>query len=489
MLYLIICTVKIYEGCTGLMKKYEQLAEMLRHQIDKKIFQPGEKLPSIRHLSEQCRVSISTVQEAFRLLEAAGDVAARPKSGFYVCSRQSPTPTLPAMPQYTTKPKVVNNWAQIRHALYRKNEMPGMVYLGMANPDVAAPTLKPLQRKISNLAHSAGVRMLHYDHLFGCMELRQQIAKIAVDAGCGLSPDEIMITNGCMEGVSSSLRALTEPGDTVVVDSPCFYGSLQAIEALGLKALEIPTDPQIGISLEALELALDQWQVKACLLTPTINNPLGYTMPDERKRALLVLLRRYDIPLIEDDIYGDLSYETPRPRAIKSFDTEGRVILCSSFSKSLAPGLRIGWVAPGRYQHDVMHMKYVSSMSTSTLPQLAIAEFIGSGGYDRHIRKMRSNYRRGRDLMLEWIERYFPSGTRVTCPNGGYLLWLELPEVIDTENLSDLAVERGVGIAFGNLFTASDKYRNSIRLSYANTPHEKIEAAMQVLGELVSEQL
>ncbi len=155
-----------------------------------------------------------------------------------------------------------------------------------------------------------------------------------------------------------------------MVDSPCFYGTLQAIEAQGLKALEIPTDPHTGISLEALELALDQWQVKACLLTPTFNNPLGYSMPDERKRELLVLLKRYDIPLIEDDIYGDLSYETPRPRTIKSFDSEGRVILCSSFSKSLAPGLRVGWVAPGRYQQDVMHMKYVSSMSTSTLPQL-----------------------------------------------------------------------------------------------------------------------
>ncbi|MEJ1381707.1 MAG: PLP-dependent aminotransferase family protein [Candidatus Sedimenticola sp. (ex Thyasira tokunagai)] len=469
------------------MKKYEQLAELLRDQIDKKIFRSGEKLPSIRHLSRQHRVSISTVQEAFRLLQDAGDVEARAKSGFYVCQRKSVAPVPPLMPQYTTRPKVVSKWAQIRDSIYRKTDIPGAVYLGMATPDVTTPTLKPLQRKVSNLASSEGVRSLHYEYLYGCIELRRQIAKIAVDAGYGVSPDEILITNGCIEAVSCSLRALTEPGDTVVVDSPCFYGSLQVIEALGLKALEIPTDSQTGISLEALELALDQWQVKACLLTPTFNNPLGYSMSDERKRALLALLRRYDIPLIEDDIYGDLSYETPRPKAIKSFDSEGRVILCSSFSKSLAPGLRVGWVAPGRYQQDVIQMKYVSSMSTSTLPQLAIAEFIASGGYDRHVRKMRSNYRRGRDHMLGWIERYFPKGTRVTCPEGGYLLWLELPGVIDTQVLFDQAMERGVGIAFGNLFTASDKYKNNIRLSYANTPYEKIEAAMQVLGELAKE--
>lgn len=466
------------------MKKYEQLAETLRGQIEKNIFLSGERLPSIRHLSKQHRVSISTVQEAFRLLESCGEVEARAKSGFYVCPRREATPVPPSSPEYATKPKTVSKWVQIRHTLYRKKQQPGVIYLGSASPNVTAPSLKSLQRKLSSLALTEISRALHYDYLFGCIELRQQIAKIAVDSGCGLSPDEILITNGCMEALSCSLRALTRPGDTVVVDSPCFYGLLQAIEANGLKALEIPTDPHSGISLEALQLALEQWPVKVCLLTPTFNNPLGYSMPDERKEALLALLKCYDIPLIEDDIYGDLAYQTPRPRTIKSFDTEGRVILCSSFSKTLAPGLRVGWVAPGRYHQDVVHMKYVSSMSSATLPQLAVAEFIASGGYDRHLRKMRVDYKRGRDRLLEWIALYLPPQTRVTCPGGGYLLWLELPEQIDSEQLAKLAMEKGVSVAFGNLFTASTKYKNNLRLSYANASLEELEAAIRRLGEV-----
>ena len=208
-------------------------------------------------------------------------------------------------------------------------------------------------------------------------------------------------------------------------------------------------------------------------------------MPDDRKIKLLELLSKFDIPLIEDDIYGDLAYQLPRPRTIKSFDRDGRVILCSSFSKSLAPGLRVGWVAPGRYVENVMHMKYVSSMSTATLPQLAIAEFISRGGYDRHVRKICAQYQANRDQMLEWIGRYFPKGTRATCPDGGFLVWVELPEKVDADLLTDMAMEQGVGIAAGSLFTAAGKYGHHVRLSYANCATQQAEKAVKRLGELV----
>ncbi|OOZ36351.1 PLP-dependent aminotransferase family protein [Solemya velesiana gill symbiont] len=210
-------------------------------------------------------------------------------------------------------------------------------------------------------------------------------------------------------------------------------------------------------------------------------------MPDNRKEALLKLLKRYDVPLIKDDIFGDLPYEKPRPRSIKSFDREGRVLLCSSFSKTLAPGLRVGWVAPGRYLQEVMHMKYVSSMGTATFLQLAIAEFIATGGYDRHLKRMRMEYRQGRDRMLEWIKTYFPDGTRVTCPQGGFLLWLELPRGVDGEALTYRALDEGIGIASGNLFSATDKFDHHIRLSYASAPTQERERAVKRFGELVSE--
>ncbi len=468
------------------MKKYEQLAEDLAVQIGKGIYRVGEKLPSIRHLAEQHQVSISTVQEAFHVLETRRLVEVRAKSGHYVrelTDQDQPNPPqVPDLPKY---PQKVSKWLQLLHVLFRREEK-GVVYLGRAVPNLTASTLKPLYRSLAAMTRQASTRELSYDYIFGCIELRQQIARIAVDSGCGLSPDEIVITSGCLEALSSSLRAVTKHGDTVIVDSPSFYGSLQVIEANGLKALEIPTDPQTGVSLEAMELALEQWPVKACLLTPTFNNPLGYAMPEDRKQKLLELLKRFDVPLIEDDIYGDLAYNTPRPRTVKSYDTDGRVILCSSFSKTLAPGLRVGWVAPGRYLQQVMHMKYVSSMGTATLPQLALAEFIAKGGYDRHIKQRRLEYRQGRDQMLSYIRRFFPPETRVTCPEGGYLLWMELPHHIDTEKLTDQALEVGIGLAAGNMFSVSDKFKHHIRLSYANASHERLESAMKRLGELVA---
>jgi DNA-binding transcriptional MocR family regulator len=467
------------------MKKYERVANAIKQQIKAEIFRTGQKLPSIRHLSSAHGVSISTIQEAFALLEREEWVEVRPKSGHYVRQpRNYATPSVPTMSQYAAVPREVSRWAKVLHVLFRHEE-PGVTYLGRATPDVAVPTLRPLQRSLAALTRQADSRSLSYDYIFGCEELRQQICRIAVDGGCGLSPQDIVVTSGCQESLSCSLRALTEPGDTVVVDSPSFYGSLQAIAALNLRALEIPTDPRLGISLEALELALEQWSVKACLLTPTFNNPLGYSMPDERKIKLLELLAQFDIPLIEDDIYGDLAYQLPRPRTIKSFDRDGRVILCSSFSKSLAPGLRVGWVAPGRYVENVMHMKYVSSMSTATLPQLAIAEFISRGGYDRHVRKICAQYQTNRDQMLEWIGRFFPNETRATCPDGGFLVWVELPERVDTDLLTDMALEQGVGIAAGSLFTAAAKYGHHIRLSYANCATQQTEKAVRRLGELV----
>ena len=196
-----------------------------------------------------------------------------------------------------------------------------------------------------------------------------------------------------IEALAISLQAVTEPGDVVAVESPGFYGLMQILKAHNLKALEIPSHPASGMSLDALEMALDQWPIKAIMLIPVENNPLGSSMPDDGKMRLLKMTQRYNIPIIEDDIYGDLRYQQPRPHTLHSLDTEGRVILCSSFSKTMSAALRVGWLAPGRYRERVEHMKYVGTASTTTLTQLAIAEFIKQGYYDRHIRTMRQQYR------------------------------------------------------------------------------------------------
>lgn len=467
------------------MKKYEYVAQTLSEQIAAGIYKMGDRLPSIRHLSGQLGVSISTIQEAYLLLERRGLTEVRPKSGHFVTRQQQRLLDLPATRGYSARPSETSNWAKVFQLLYQ-TETADALYLGRAVPNLSLGTLKPLQRSLAALTRRGELRGLSYDYIFGCDELRRQITRVAVDSGCNLSPDEVIITSGCQEALASSLRALTQPGDTVIVDSPSFYGSLQAIEACGLKVLELPTHPERGISLEAMELALEQWPVKACLITPTFNNPLGYTMADERKARLVELLARYDTPLIEDDIYGDLAYQVPRPRSLKSFDRDGRVILCSSFSKSLAPGLRVGWVAPGRYASRVMHMKYISSMSSATLPQLAVADFIARGGYDRHLKKVRSVYKRGRDYLLEWIARYFPEGTRVSNPQGGYLLWVELPETVNSMALTTAAMDHGIGVAPGELFSSTGKYTHHIRMNYADCPTTKMEKGVRKLGELAT---
>jgi DNA-binding transcriptional MocR family regulator len=232
---------------------------------------------------------------------------------------------------------------------------------------------------------------------------------------------------------------------------------------------------------------LEQWPIKAIQLTPNCNNPLGYVMPEARKRALLTLAQRFDVAIIEDDVYGDLSYAYPRSRTIKSFDEDGRVLLCSSFSKTLAPGLRIGWVAPGRYLERVLHMKYISTGSTAPQPQLAIAEFLQGGHYEPHLRRMRSQYQRSRDLMIDWVTRYFPAGTRVSRPQGSFMLWVELAEDFDTQRLNRALLPQGVQIAVGSIFSASGKYRNCLRMNFAAKPTAEVERAVRTVGETISQ--
>ncbi|QKZ02462.1 PLP-dependent aminotransferase family protein [Pseudomonas eucalypticola] len=463
------------------MTLYVNLAELLGSRIEQGFYRPGDRLPSVRALSAEHGVSLSTVQQAYRLLEDNGLAAPRPKSGYFVPSARQ-LPALPAVGRPAQRPVEISQWDQVVE-LVRSSPLKGVVQLGRGMPDVTSPTLKPLLRSLAQLARRQDMPGLYYDTVYGTEALREQIARLLLDSGCRLQASDLVITTGCHEALSASIRAVCEPGDIVAVDSPSFFGAMQTLKGLGMKALEIPTDPITGISLEALELALEQWPIKVIQLTPNCNNPLGYVMPEARKRALLTLAQRYDVAIIEDDVYGDLAFSYPRPRTIKSFDEDGRVLLCSSFSKSLAPGLRIGWVAPGRYLERVLHMKYIGTGCTATQPQLAIADFIKDGHFEPHLRRMRSQYQRSRDLMIDWVSRYFPEGTRASRPQGGFMLWVELPESFDTLRLNRALLEQDVQIAVGSIFSASGKYRNCLRMNFAARASSEIEAAVRKVGE------
>lgn len=468
------------------MKLYEKLADALREQIKKGFYQNGDKLPSVRTLATENNVSLSTVQEAYRHLEMENLVEARPKSGYFATPDMA-TYNLPEISRPPQRPLDVSQWEEVLNVLLAK-DCKG-IQLQHAMPCMDTASIKPLLKKLTELTRKNAALSLPYGDIRGISELRDQLIRLAFNSGCLLHPDDIVVTSGCQEALSVCLRAVTKPGDIVAIESPSFYGSMQAIKTADLKVMEIPTHPETGISLEALELALDQWPIKAIQVTPTCNNPMGYCMPEKNKERLYKLAQSYDIALIEDDIYGDIAYQYPRPKSIKSFDTDGRVLLCSSFSKSIAPGLRVGWIAPGRYRDEVTHIKYVSSSMCPTLPQLAIADFIKTGGYDRHIRRLRQEYRLSRDHFIKHLTKHFPDETKISFPDGGYVLWVELPEQIDTVALSRQAQEKGVCFAPGSLFSATGKYRNCLRLNFSEKTIEEREDGIRTLAYLINQHL
>lgn len=466
------------------MKLYERVAQDIGAKVEQGYYPVGAKLPSIRELKTQYDVSISTAQSAYGVLERQGLIEARPKSGYYVADNNLEPHNLPSVSRPTKRPIEVPEWENVLALLF-SGAKPNTVQLGLAVPDTQAPTLKPLTRILYNMERHERSQYLSYAPINGSLKLRTQIARLMIDSGCSLHPDDIITTSGCQESIAMSLHSIAEKGDIVAVDSPSFYGSLQSARSNGLKAIEIPTDPNTGISLEALELALEQWPIKLIQVTPTCNNPLGYTMDVENKKRLLEIAQAYDIAIIEDDIYGDLVYESPRSPSIKSFDVEGRVLFCSSFSKTVAPGLRVGWMVPGRYYNQVLHTKYSFTASPSELLENGLAEFIAQGGYERHVRAMRKQYKLNRGRMIQWIQKYFPKCTKISYPKGGFLLWVELDKTIDTNKLNDMLAKRNISISPGIIFSANQKYKNCMRLNYQSNEHEKIEDAIKTMGEMI----
>ncbi|MGY6275129.1 aminotransferase-like domain-containing protein [Methylomonas sp. MgM2] len=468
--------------------RYETVAEHLLTAIDQGIYRPGERLPSVRLLSRQHQISTATAVSALRLLEDQGRIEARQRSGYYVRPRLRSVLQEPAMSSPSREPTQVTGQELVLRLVKAANN-PQFIQLGAAVP---APSFLPTQ-KVAQLSAAASrryrQRMSSYEFPPGAPELRRQIAKRMSEQNCPVDPNDILITNGCQEAMTLALRAVTVPGDIVAVESPTFYGLLQVIESLSLRAIEIPTHPREGIALEALQLACEQWPIKACIVVLNYSNPLGYCMSDLRKQALVELINRYQIMLIEDDIYGDLGFSLHRPSTVKSRDSEGRVLYCASFSKSLSPGLRVGWLVPGALHEKTEYLKYVTNLATPTLAQLTVAEVLEHGGYDRYLRRARQQYRQAVERMTAAVGAYFPPGTRITQPQGGFLLWVELPGNVDAITLTQQALILGISIAPGPIFSATQKYRNFIRLNCAVDWDERLNKALVTLGQLVQEKL
>lgn len=466
---------------------YEEVASRIAGQIDRGVLKPGDRLPSVRRLKSNLRVSLATVLQAYTTLENKGLIEARPQSGFYVRLQQRELPMEPAR----SAPSAAATRVDIGELALRVHELnldPRVIPFGAATP---SPDLLPT-KKLYSILRSVTRRdesSNRYEPAAGNFELRRQIARRSVDHGCQLTPEEIIVTSGCSEALNLSLRAVTKPGDTVAVESPTYFGFLQMLETLNLKAVEVATHPSEGICVDALESLIRKSRIAVVVLQGNFQNPLGASIPENNKKALVRLLAQKEIPLIEDDIYGDLFFGFERPKTMKSFDRDGNVLLCSSFSKTLSPGFRIGWSVPGRFYSQVCRLKLTNSISTATLPQLTIAEMLGSGGYDRYLRRARQTYQSQVQIVTQAAGKFFPQGTRVTRPGGGTVLWVEFPRGVDSLELHRQALQKNISIVPGPLFSPKHQFTQCIRLNCAHPWSEKMDEAMMTLGRLAAQML
>lgn len=446
--------------------RYEQFARLLEEQIRSGTFPLGSRLPSIREAIVQHGVSFSTVLQAYRRLEDRGVIEARPQSGYYVKLRPAKAVAEPEFSPLQGDPTQVSVDAVSVRLIHDTLNL-DFAQFGAALPDPDLLPTDKLNRILAQVARDGRFARVHGEAIEGQQDLRIQIAQRAFGYDCDLAPGELVVTAGCTEAMCLCLQAVCSPGDLVAIESPTYFGIIMALEALHLRALEIPSHPRTGMSLDALKFAVEHHPVKAVVAIPNFGNPTGSLMADEDKRALVELLARKGIPLVENDINGELHFSARRPRPAKAFDRDGNVMLCSSFSKDISVWFRIGWVAPGRYFREVQARKYALNVRTGMLPQIAIARFLESGGYDAHLRKIRGAYARKASLMAQAVAEHFPEGTRVIEPAGGFVMWVQLPGRLDSLELYQEAQKAFITLAPGYIFSPTHQFNDFIRLNTA----------------------
>ncbi|MEN8511367.1 PLP-dependent aminotransferase family protein [Burkholderia sp. RS02] len=469
------------------MKRYAALAQTIADAIRRGDLAAGARIPTVRAACRAYRVSPSTVFRAYYTLESEGLIVARARSGYFVANLEDKhvrfghdPPRKPAAAQTGDDDPLFRLLDSLKHE--------DIVPLGSAFASYSLFPMSSLWRYVASAARSMDRTNLLSGLPPGNDALRRQIALRYLNAGAALPMDEIIITTGALEALTLSLQVLTRPGDIVAIERPAFYAVLQAVQRLHLKAVEIPVDPCTGLDLDALAEALDTHPVRACWFMTSFHNPTGATLTDERKHALIDLLASRGVPLIEDDVYGELHFGTTPTRPAKLYDNSGLVLHCGSFSKCLAPGFRIGWVAAGRYVRQIRQAKGASAPAADVPAQMAISSYLRDGAYDRFLRKLRRNLAAHQAQMLAAVRAYFPDGTEVFAPHGGYFLWIELPPRVDAMHLFGDAMESGVSIAPGPIFSATGGFRRYLRLNYGRPWTPAVERAMETIGTLAARQ-
>jgi DNA-binding transcriptional MocR family regulator len=466
--------------------KYLEVAERIEALIERQILKVGDKLLSVRALSKEQGISLSTAFQAYYSLESKGLIEARPQSGYYVKFSRNSQLELPKVcePPDDAIPVSVDDMI---NSVYTDLNTKDILNFSMAAPSAELLPSAKLNKAVMHALRESKTSCLHYEHVQGNVLLRRQIVRQAFNWGGTPNEDDIVVTAGAVEALSLCVKAITQPGDAIAIESPTYFAVFQVMESHGLRVVEIPTDPVTGVDLDYLEQAIPRFDIKACLFVSNFNNPLGSCMPDGKKKALVEMLAKKELPLIEDDIYGELYFGKTRPKTCKTFDKKGLVLHCASFSKSLAPGFRIGWAIPGRFKERVISLKRMHTVSTNTVTQAALANFLNNGRFELHLRHLRKALYTQSIRYLQAIAEHFPEDTRVTRPQGGFTLWIEMNKKINAYKLHKRALKHKIGIAPGQIFSSQGRFENCFRISYGAPWSEQVGQGLQTLGKLIHE--
>ncbi len=468
------------------MKKehlYQAIADNIGNKIRNGVLKEGERLPSVRMLSQEHGISINTAKRIFLELESQSLINSKPQIGYFVNGLVYKNLPLPSVSQpapfasHSEPNELINN-------VYSNVGRNDLTLFSIGVPSGSLLPIAKLNKEIITASRGLKESGTEYELVQGNLKLRRMIAYRSLTWGGQLHEEDIITTNGCLQALSLSLMAITKPNDTIALESPCYPGILQLAVSLKLNVLEVPTNPTTGIEIDALKKSISK--INVCLLVPNYNTPLGYCMPEDSKKEIVKLLAAHNIPLIEDDTYGELHFDKERPKCCKSFDKEGNVIYCGAISKTLAPGFRVGWVAAGKYKDKILKLKLIHAVSSTSLIMEATANFLMNGRYDKHLIQLRKTLQENYQKYVLAISEYFPEGTKISQPLGGLSLWVEFPEKINTIELYNLALKSKISIAPGRMFSLQNQYENCMRLCFGLPWQEELKFKLKQLGNLAN---
>lgn len=470
------------------MALYRQLAEKCIEDIQGGRLSTGDRMLSLRQFSRQHGISVSTAVSCYAELESQGWLVARPQAGFFIADQSHVVPT-PRWQAFQSRVATPQRRCMSGHGMEghrptahhtdkcRQDRLWGP--LGTAHLALDKVTRQALERSLRRAMKRASHNLTRYPAAQGDPALLSALATHFTRTGFALKDEELVITHGCMDAVKIALEVCTRPGDTVAVSSPCYNGLLDLLSQLSLNVIEIPSCTE-GIDLDQFEQHLDNGQLQAGLFCTTHMNPQGITLTPAQKQRLAYLANHYRVPVIEDDVYLELTHRVAPPLPAAYHDTEGFILWCGSVSKTLSPSYRLGWCRPGRFLAAYLER----ALGVPTLIQCAIADFIDSGAYASHLKRVRHQLTQLRAFYLNYLSKHLPAGSCVTQPQGGLVLWVEVPG-LDARALGKAAVQQQLDIRIGPWFTESPRYRDCLRLNIGLVPDEVIEKELARLMKLI----